>query len=175
MKKKEFGGERRDLMEQQKKYNSSVPTSIELLFNNEKLDVMKVLCLMNALASKSNKQRKIEELIFYYSLVNFDLAYLFNNDIDDKAGFTPSVNQYFRFQIKINDILLVMSHLNFIEIKGEMSNKLDELKVKLLLPGKEFFQKNCSIYFQDLFEKYIEVCEVIEYSSENVKKIREGK
>lgn len=161
-------------MEQQMKRKSSVPASIQLLFNNDKLDLMKVLCLLNALSNESNKQRKVEELLFYYSLVNFDLNYLFEDSLDNKVGFAPSTNQYFRFQTKINEILIAMSHLKFIEIKGELSNKLDELKVKLLLPGKVFFKEQCSDYFKTLFDKYIEVHTRIKYSTENAKKIKEG-
>ncbi|MGA4722224.1 hypothetical protein [Fictibacillus nanhaiensis] len=159
-------------MDQQIKHDSLVPSSIQLLFDNDKLDFMKILCLINALSSISNKQRKVEELLFYYSLVNFDLIKLFN--IEKKNGFTPSPIQYFRFQTKINEILLAMSNLKFIEIKGEMSNKLDELKVKLLSPGKDFFQQHSTEYFQTLFNRYIEAHSTIKYSSENVNKIKEG-
>lgn len=166
--KKAFGGERKDLM----KYNKVVPTSIQLLFNNDKLDFMKVLCLLNALDTESNKQRKVEELLFYYSLVNFDLSSLFDVHKYDKIGFLPSTNQYFRFQTKINGILIAMSDLKFIEIRGEMSNKLDELKVKLLLSGKVFFEENQTNYFKVLFDKYIDVNKKIKYSSENMKKLR---
>ena len=174
MKKKKYGGGGSDLMEREIKYNSSIPASIQLLFNNQKLEIMKVLCLMNALSIQSNKQRKVEEILFYYSLVNFDLAYLFNNKLDTKNEFAPSPNQYFRFQTKINEILLIMSHLQFIEIKGKLSNRLDELKVKLSLPGKKFFEDNSSEYLNSLLKKYIEIYETIDYSAENVKKIKEG-
>ncbi|USK41737.1 hypothetical protein LIS77_24905 (plasmid) [Cytobacillus firmus] len=162
-------------MEHQTQHNSIVPTSIQLLFNNEKLDIMKFLCLMNALSNTSNKQRKIEELLFYYSLVNFDLIYFFKGNLEEKVEVAPSSNQYFRFQTKINDILLAMSHLEFIEIKGEISNKLDELKVKLLKPGKVFFEENCTEYFRDMIDKYIIAHEEIKFSPDNAKKLKEGK
>lgn len=174
MKMSKFGGGRNDLMKRETNYNSSVPVSIQLLFNNQKLEIMKVLCLMYALSTQNNKQRKVEEILFYYSLINFDLAYLFNDGLDKKSEFAPSPNQYFRFQTKINEILLIMSHLKFIEIKGKLSNKLDELKVKLLLPGKKFFEDNNSRYLNSLQEKYIKMYKTINYSAENVRKIKEG-
>ncbi|MGD6777699.1 hypothetical protein [Sutcliffiella horikoshii] len=163
-------------MERQVNYSTTlVPHSIQLLFKNEKLDIMKMLCLMNALSVESNKQRKVEELLFYYSLVNFNLVYLYNGSKEKEIELTPSSNQYFRFQTKINEILLTMSHLRFIEIKGEMSNKLDELKVKLLLPGKAFFEEHCTEFFKSLFDQYIETQRTIKYSTDNIKIIKEGK
>ncbi|WP_270365415.1 hypothetical protein [Bacillus paranthracis] len=162
-------------MEQQMKHNSLVPASIQLLFHNEKLDIMKVLCLMNALSAESNKQRKVDELLFYYSLVNFNLIYMFEGFKDKDVEITLSSNKYFRFQTKINELLLIMSHLNFIEIKGDISKKVDELKVKLLPPGKTFFEETKSEYFKVLYEKYLYAFNSIKYSSENAKKIKEGK
>lgn len=174
MKKKISGGERNDLMKVQKNNKSTVPLSIQLLFNNEKLELMKVLCLMNAFSNQSNKQRKVEELLFYYGLVNFNLIYLIDSKNDKEHDFTPSPNQYFRFQIKIKNILLVMSHLQFIGINGEISKKIEESKVKLLPLGKKFFENNKTEYLDDLYNKYIEMSETISYSSVNIKKIKEG-
>ncbi|MDU1847382.1 MAG: hypothetical protein E6778_17765 [Niallia nealsonii] len=162
------------MKERETKYTYSVPASIQLLFNNQKLDIMKVLCLMNALSTQNKKQRKVEEILFYYSLVNFDLAYIFNGVKDDNREFAPSINQYFRFQTKINEILLIMSHLQFIEVKGKPYNKLDELKVKLLSSGEIFYQDNKSEYLNSLFDKYVDMYKNISYSAENVKKIKEG-
>lgn len=161
-------------MEHQRKYNSSVPASIQILFNNEKLELMKVLCLMKAFSVQSNKQRKVGEILFYYSLVNFNLISLFDSDSNKKNLFDPSPNLYFRFQTKINKILLIMSHLKFIEIKGNISKKLDESNIKLLPTGKQFFEEHHSKYFSNLSDKYVEAYELISYSSENLKKIKEG-
>lgn len=161
-------------MVEQQNHKSPVPASIHLLFNNEKLDLMKVLCLMNAFSNQSNKQRKVDEIIFYYSLVNFNLICLIDSDSEKNNVFAPSPNLYYRFQTKINSILLMMYNLEFIDVKGDMSKKIGESKVKLLPHGKRFFEGNKSGYFDDLFEKYIEVYEEISYSSENIKKIRGG-
>ncbi|AIZ59296.1 MULTISPECIES: hypothetical protein [Bacillus] len=162
-------------MELETKYKSSVPISIQLLFNNQKLDIMKVLCLMNALSIQNKKQRKVEEILFYYSLVNFDLAKIFHDDIDNIDKFTLSPNQYFRFQTKINEILLIMSHLQFIEVKGKMYNKIGELKVKLISSGEKFYHDNKSEYLNSLFNKYVEMYTKISYSAENAKRIKEGR
>lgn len=161
-------------MIQKQEFNYSTPTSIQLLFNNQKLEIMKVLCLLNALSSQNNKQRKVEEVLFYYSIVNFELYYLFNEKQMSEKDVFPSSNQYFRFQTKINEVLLIMSSLKFIEVKGKISNKLDDLKVKLLKDGIVFFEDNSSDYLRTLYESYINAFNSINYSIENVKIIKEG-
>ncbi|MDN4493366.1 hypothetical protein [Ureibacillus aquaedulcis] len=161
-------------MIQKQESNYSTPTSIQILFNNQKLEIMKVLCLLNALSSQNNKQRKVEEILFYYSIVNFELDYLFREKQKSEKDIFPSSNQYFRFQTKINEILLLMSSLKFIEVKGKISNKLDDLKVKLLKDGRVFFVDNSSDYLKALYENYIIAFNSINYSMENVKIIKEG-
>ncbi|MGR5967426.1 hypothetical protein ACT7DB_37750 [Bacillus cereus] len=59
-------------MSKLKRKNMSVPLSIELLFDNEKLDLIKTMGLLYACFLQNKKKyRKISELVFYYSLVNF--------------------------------------------------------------------------------------------------------
>lgn len=165
-----YGGERRDLMKNRKDNFSSVPASIQLLFDNEKLELMKVLCLMNTFSIQSKKQRKVGEILFYYSLVNFNLIKIFNSELE--KDITPSPNLYFRFQTKINNLLLNLSHLQFIELKGDISKKLDDLKVKLLPHGKKFFEDNKSKYLLDLQEKYLHAFNEIGFTAENIKIIK---
>lgn len=51
-----------------------VPKNIKLIFENEQLNIMKVLILLQVLRDKSKKRfYKIEDIVFYYSLVNFNL------------------------------------------------------------------------------------------------------
>lgn len=159
-------------MKRQKYNDSSVPISIQLLFNNEKLDIMKVLCLMNAFAKKSKKKRKVSEVVFYYSLVNFNLINLFEDEVDMKKVSTPSPNLYFRFQKNVKEILLDMSHLGFLEVTGDVSKKLDEVTVKLLPEGKHFFEQHRSVFFSNLKEKYINTFDKVAFSTENVKVIK---
>ncbi|ARK29052.1 hypothetical protein [Halalkalibacter krulwichiae] len=161
-------------MEEKKKGNIPTPISIQLLFENQKLEIMKILCLLNTLSTQSNKQRKIEEILFYYSLVNYDLIKIFNISSDEKVGTIPSPNQYFRFQTRVSDILIIMSNLGFIEVKGKLSNKFDDLKVKLLQHGRDFYSENKSDYLDSLNQNYFEVLRNVAYSRENLQKIKEG-
>ncbi|MBH0167608.1 hypothetical protein IHV12_22115 [Fictibacillus sp. 7GRE50] len=149
--------------------NTSVPPSIELLFNNEKLDLVKTLCLMYAFSLKAKKRRKVSEIMFYYSLVNFDLIKLFETSEENRNGLSPSPNLYFRFETKINGILLNMSHLQFIDLKGDLTKKLDEITVQLTSTGIEFFEKMDSEFFSNLKEEYANAFEKVAFSANNLK------
>ncbi|PGZ57862.1 hypothetical protein COE58_24235 [Bacillus cereus] len=148
--------------------NISVPPSIELLFNNEKLDLMKILCLMYAFTLESKKRRKVSEIMFYYSLVNFDLIKSFENN----KSFTPSSNLYFRFQTKINGILLNMSHLQLINLQGDLTKKLDDITVQLNPLGKLIFEEMDSVFFSNLKKEYTNAFKKVKFSASNMKVIK---
>ncbi|MGM0878643.1 MAG: hypothetical protein ACQEWV_29155 [Bacillota bacterium] len=159
-------------METQKNKPLSVPPSIQLLFDNEKLDLMKVLCLMFAFSKQSNKRRKVSEILFYYSLVNFDLIKLFEEGMEKQNGFSPSPNLYFRFQRKINEILLIMSHLQFIVVRGDISKKLGDITVQLTPKGRQFFAEQNSEFFSTLQKKYTSAFDTVSFSLDNIKAIK---
>ena len=56
------GGGRNDSMNPKLNYT---PESIQILFDNPKLEIIKILCLLNALVKYSKKQRTIEEILFW--------------------------------------------------------------------------------------------------------------
>lgn len=159
-------------METQKNNPSSVPPSIQLLFNNEKLDLMKVLCLICTFSNQSKKHRKVAEIMFYYSLVNFDLILLFEEGTKKQNSFAPSPNLYFRFQTKINGILLTMSNLKFVVVRGDISKKLDDITVQLTPIGKQFFEEQNSEFFTILQEKYTSAFEKVDFTIDNIKVIK---
>jgi hypothetical protein len=163
-----YGGERSDAMASPINSKVFVPQSIKLLFENEKLDLMKTLTLLYAfvLHSKRKKKRKVSEVVFYYSLVNFDLIRLFV-DQADKSKISP--NLYFRFQIKINRILLKLSHLDFIEIKGTLNEKIDDLLIELTPKGVMFFKELNLPILLKLTEKYINALNRVNCTAANIK------
>lgn len=152
--------------------NISVPPSIELLFNNEKLDLMKILCLMYAFTLESKKRRKVSEIMFYYSLVNFDLIKSFEKNEENNKSFTPSSNLYFRFQTKINGILLNMSHLQLINLQGDLTKKLDDITVQLNPLGKLIFEEIDSVFFSNLKKEYTNAFKKVKFSASNMKVIK---
>ncbi|AFQ29202.1 hypothetical protein P4493_13175 [Bacillus thuringiensis] len=158
-------------MSKLKRKNMSVPLSIELLFDNEKLDLIKTMGLLYACFLQNKKKyRKISELVFYYSLVNFDLIKLFETGEENRSKISP--NLYFRFQNKINQILLNLSDLNFIEIKGNLSFKTGDLAAKLTKGGLEFYEEMDSEYFSKLVEDYIYAMNQVDYTANNLKVLR---
>ncbi|MDM5224568.1 hypothetical protein QUF86_28450 [Peribacillus sp. NJ11] len=159
-------------METQENRPFSVPPSIQLLFDNEKLELMKVLCLMFSFSNQSNKRRKVSEILFYYSLVNFDLINLFAEGTEKQNGFAPSPNLYFRFQTKINDILLIMSHLQFVSVRGDISKKLGDITVQLTPKGRQFFSEQNSEFFSTLQENYTSAFNTVSFSMDNLKVIK---
>lgn len=132
---------------------SLVPSSIELLFNNEQLELIKTLCLLYAFYLKSNRKfNKISDIIFYYSLINFDLIKVFQNNTKNKI--TLERNLPLRFQTKINNILLELSNLNYVEVKGELSHKINDISVKLTPEGINFINEINMPFITELIEKY---------------------
>ncbi|KUP25941.1 hypothetical protein [Paenibacillus sp. DMB5] len=150
---------------------SSTPPSVQLLFDNLKLDITKVLVLLRVCSLKSKlKYNKISEIVFYYSLVNFELTKFYEPKIDDNV--IISTNQYFRFQVAIYQIILEMSQVSWIEVKGDISFKPDEIGVRITSTGIEFVESLTSEYFATLSNNYVRAMELIKFNSENVKKLK---
>lgn len=149
---------------------SSVPPSIELLFENDKLDLMKVLCLMYAISVKSQRYVTISEILFYFALVNYNLIRIFE---DEK--YTISPNLYFRFQARLNSLLIKMENLKLIDLKANIFTKTEDIKLKVTTEGKKFYEEHSTAFFGNLQGKYLEIFEKVQYTSENLKKLKEGK
>jgi hypothetical protein len=156
-----------------KKNKSIVPPSIELLFDNKRLEIVKTMCLLYAFYLKNNKKfNKVSDIVFYYSLVNFDLINLFEENNKSRH---LSTNLYFRFQTKINQILLELSNLKYIDIKGDLSYKTDDIGVRLTIKGAEFLKGIEEVEFiSKLVNEYTSVLSKIESTSINKNKLKGG-
>lgn len=170
---KKFGGGKKDLRTYEEKIRDSAPPSVQLLFENTKLDLAKVVLLLYAYSLQSQKKyRKVSEIVFYYSLVNFNLIKLYesNNQNDDLI----STNQYFRFQFNISWIILQLSQLEFIEVKGSLSVKTDDIGIRLAPDGLSFVKTLDFDYFKALIDNYVHALKTVEYSKDNLKRIKGG-
>lgn len=148
---------------------SFVPPSIRLLFDNNQLEVIKTLCLVYSCYQKSKRKfMKIQEIVFYYSLVNFDLIIFI--ETGEKKG-NVSRNLYYRYQQGVNQVVLEMINLNLIEVKGDVTYKTSQLGIRLTEQGYEFVQKLEIKYFSDLIYEYLRVINLVEYNSINQKKL----
>lgn len=167
-----FGGGRRDLDNLRNLVSESVPSSVQLLFDNTKLDIVKTLLLLYSFSLQSKmKYKKVSEIVFYYSLVNFDLIKLFNSE---EYSEKLSTNLYFRFQFKINQIILQLSQLTFIDVKGNLGVKTGDLGIRLSSAGISFVEKLDSDYFTNLVNEYTSALSNIEYSTANIKMLKGG-
>lgn len=145
---------------------SLVPPSIELLFNNEQLEFIKTLCLLYAFYKKNNKKfNTISDTVFYYSLINFNLITMFENNKTDKINLER--NLPFRFQTKINKIVLDLSHLNYIELNGELTHKINDIGIKLTKEGFEFINEINILFITELIEKYNFAINSVKSNSKN--------
>ncbi|QDP99650.1 hypothetical protein FOH38_03260 [Lysinibacillus fusiformis] len=151
-----------------------VPPSIELLFNNEQLELIKTLCLLYAFYLKSNRKfNKISDIVFYYSLINFNLIKVFESN-SKVAEINLEKNLPFRFQTKINKILLELTNFNYVEIKGELSHKINDISVKLTPEGINFINEIDMSFIAELIENYNIAISNIKNTSENKKIILGG-
>jgi hypothetical protein len=156
--------------------SSIVPKSIELLFDNEQLEMIKTLCLLYAFYLKSKKKfNKVSDITFYYSLVNFNLVNLFvevDNEQVVNRKMTP--NLFYRYQSKITQILLELSNLHYIEIKGDLTYKTSDIGVRLTEEAFEFVMSLDKGFFVELIDGYISVIDQIDNTSVNKKIISGG-
>lgn len=153
---------------------SLVPSSIELIFNNEQLELIKTLCLLYSFYIKSNKKfNKISDIVFYYSLINFNLIKVFE-DNSKMAEINLEKNLPFRFQTKINKILLELFNLNYVEIKGELSHRVNDISVKLTPEGINFINEINIPFIAEIIEKYNVAINDIMNTSKNKKIIIGG-
>ncbi|WP_046227308.1 hypothetical protein [Paenibacillus dauci] len=149
---------------------SSVPKSIELLFENEKLELMKVLCLIYSISLESKRYIPISEILFYYSLTNFNLISIF-----EETNEATSPNLFFRFQSRIGNIVIQMENLNFIKLKASLATKNENIKIKVSKTGQSFYEEHNSAFFQELQQKYISTFAKVSYNASTLKKLKEGK
>lgn len=146
------------------------PQNIKLLFENQQLDIIKVLSLLQVLRNKSKKKfYKVEDIIFYYSLVNFDLIKLLSEDVNNLM---KDRNRYLRFNKSINQVILELSNLKYIDINGDLYSKKQQLGIRLNDKGDAFVKTFDSEYFLHLAEMYQNVTININNNSVNKNKVK---
>ncbi|MCK8453246.1 hypothetical protein M5E03_03710 [Bacillus safensis] len=141
-----------------------VPPSIQLLFDNNQLELIKTLCLLFSLSKKRRqKYNKVSDIIFYYSIVNFDMLKI----LEEEESNEISRNFYYRFQENINQIILELLNLKFAEIKGGITSKTADLGIRLTNEGILFVDELEINYFSKLINEYLNVIELVSNDSKN--------
>ncbi len=145
MNKKIFGGEVSDLNES---FNASL--ELELLFKNRKLEALKYLLVLYI----RNKKIGINELLYYYSIINIGL---------DDSFDTPRINVYLKDKKAINQIVLFLDNLNFIIIDGNLTQKLENFKVKITDDGKDFIEKFEVTWMKEYLQSFEDIISLNKY------------
>lgn len=147
-----------------------LPASIELLFENTKLEILKTMVILKVFYNKSKRKfLRISEICFYYGLNNFNL-YPYpssNNTLQSK-----SISSLFRYESKVHLLILELAGANHIEVKGNLTDKTQDLQVRLTDKGAEFLSELRIEYLEILNKNYSNVIDQEKYSKEKYKKIK---
>src|SRR5699024_12379231 len=99
-----------------------LPTEIYLIFDNKKLDVLKYLLIIYHLKEKFRKRRiSLEELLYYYSIIYFK-----NHKIN-----APLIYKYLRDKKRINEIMISLENLDFIQVHGDIFTPINKLIISI--------------------------------------------
>ncbi|WP_445430108.1 hypothetical protein [Bacillus atrophaeus] len=105
-----------------------LPTEIDLLFDNKKLDVLKYLLIIYHLKENFRKRRiGLEELLYYYSIIYFK-----NHEIN-----APLIYKYLRDKKRINEIMISLENLEFIQVHGDILTPINKLRFSITKKGIE--------------------------------------
>ena len=131
---------------------SNISNDIKILFENNKLNIMKVLVLLKVLKEQNKKKfYGIDDISFYYGLVNFNLLKALDGEADTLS---QDRNKYFRFSKSLNKIILILNSFGYIELESFTLDKKNKIKIRLNKKGEQFFDLIYNEPFKDLNEKY---------------------
>ncbi|WP_060207234.1 hypothetical protein, partial [Sporosarcina koreensis] len=105
-----------------------LPAEIDLLFDNKKLDVLKYLAILYHLKEIFRKRRlSLEQLLYYYSVIYFE-----NHETN-----TPLIYKYLRDKKGMNEIMIYLDNLQFIQVHGDIFTPINKLKISITQKGIE--------------------------------------
>jgi hypothetical protein len=107
---------------------SHLPIEIDLLFDNKQLDILKYLgILYHAKGNLKKRKLNLEQLLYYYSMVYFETS---NTN-------SPMIYKYLRDEKRINEIVIYLENLGFVEVHGDISTRLNSLMISISEAGIE--------------------------------------
>lgn len=105
---------------------SHLSAEIELLFDNKKLDILKYLgILYQAKENSRQRQLTLEQLLYYYSLLN----------VEGSDSNAPIIYKYLRDKKKINEIVIYLANLKLVKINGDIFTRTNKLKISISEEG----------------------------------------
>lgn len=155
---KMYGGGMNDLKNQLINDFKS-PFEIELLFNNQKLELFQYLIILYS-CLKDNRKRKlsIEQLLYYYTII-------FSDNDNSK---TPLIFKYTRDQSRINDVLIKLGSIGYIEVSGEISMPTKSLKISITKQGITFIEHIESISITDYINHIRSIISLRPYEKKSI-------
>ena len=108
-------------------------------------------------------------LVTFSNTCSFDLIKILDEDI---SNLMKNRNRYLRFNKLINQIILELSNLEYIDIKGNISYKKDRIGVRLNEEGERFLKTFDSEYFLKLMESYQNIATNISNNSINKNRVK---
>src|SRR5699024_771773 len=99
-----------------------LPTEIDLLFDNKKLDVLKYLLIIYHLKENFRKRRiSLEELLYYYSIIYFK-----NHKIN-----APLIYKYLKDKKRIKEIMISLENQEYIQVNGDIFTPINKLRISI--------------------------------------------
>lgn len=108
------------------------PFEIELLFDNKKLELFQYLIILYS-CLKDNRKRKLspEQLLYFYTIIFFEMD----------GTKTPLIFKYNKDKSRINEVLIVLSSLGYIDVFGELTSPIKSLKIAITKQGINFLEE----------------------------------
>lgn len=125
-----------------------LPIEIDLLFDNKKLDALKYLMIIYQLKMKSNKKVSFEELLYYYTLLYYE----------SNMYQVPLINKFMRDKKNINEIIIYLENLGFINLHGMISSRIQQLKISITdfgIDSIETWELEILDSYSEIIQKYI--------------------
>lgn len=137
---------------------SYLPIEIDLLFDNKKLDTLKYLGILYQAKIKTRKRKiNIEQLLYYYTLLYYETGNIS----------TPLIYKYLRDKKDINELLIFLENLKFIQVHGDISSRLNRLQVSITEEGINAIESWQSDSILTYFEHISNILEKYPYGSMN--------
>lgn len=144
---------------------SNLPKSVEILFNNPKLDIAKALIIIYILSNRK-KSIKVGEYI-YYSIIN--------NCYDENVSSEINLRcSYFEINNTLKLTLLNLCNLGYIELDNKDCKSLIDLYIVIKDKGKKVAVELQGAYYEHLKENIAILNKQFKYTKKEIVRMVEG-
>lgn len=143
-------------------YLKQLPPSIRLLFSNEYLECLMLLCILKVFKNKI-KGLALEEILYYFTI----LKSLETEKKGYKVNYIYIQNTYFYLMNNLKTSIIYLSNDYLIDINVDKKNENILLKVVISDKGKKVIDELESDYYREIFEKCQYIKQNLPYNTEN--------